>query len=339
MFKRILVPLDGSVRADRAISMAARVARAYQSSIMLLRVVEDVRPYGIYLPQYPISVRQEFEAEMMAEATSYLEGISQCSELLGVATETKALSGIAGSTILDVAQFQAIDLIVLCSRGRTGIKRWVLGSVAQEVVRHSPEPVLVLHEHGIMPPPSRAGSPFRALVALDGSLLSEAVLEPTARLVAALAAPAGGALHLFRVVGILSRSGQVYSEAYSATMMQEEARQEAQAYLEALVNRLREGELAKLPLTITSSVAVSSEVAGTIMRVAEQVKAEAGAGGYDLIAMATHGRGGLQRWAMGSITEQVLGASRLPLFIVRPHQRVAQAQPKGKGEGLVITHQ
>src|SRR5260370_17620760 len=108
MFKRILVPLDGSVRAERAISMAARVARAYQSSIMLLRVVEDVRQYGIYLPQYPISVRQEFEAEMMAEATSYLEGISQCSELLGVATEPKAPSRIPRPPTLYVAHSQPI---------------------------------------------------------------------------------------------------------------------------------------------------------------------------------------------------------------------------------------
>lgn len=323
MFKRILVPLDGSVRAERAIPIAARVARACHGLIILLRVVEDIRQYGAYLPQYPFSVRQEFEAEMMAEATGYLESTTQCRELLGIASEAKALSGLTASTILDVAQLQAIDLVVLCSRGRTGVTRWVLGSVAQKVVRHSPVPVLILKEHEIMPPPSRTGASFGALVALDGSRLSEAVLEPTARLVAALAAPAGGSLHLLRVVGIPSLYEHVYREAPRATVMQEEARQEAQAYLKALTNRLREGELAELPLTITSSVAISSEVAETITRVAEHLEAEEDADGYDLIAMATHGRGGLQRWAMGSITERVLSASRLPLLIVRPHERVA----------------
>lgn len=332
MFKRILVPLDGSVRAERAIPIAARIARAYQGKVVLVRVVEDIPKYGMYLPQYPFSVRQEFEADMMAEATSYLEAMTQGSDLVGITTETKALSGLAASTILDMAELQASDLIILCSRGRTGVTRWVLGSVAQKVVRQSPVPVLVLNEHAIMPPPSRAGSPFRALVPLDGSLLSEAVLEPTAWLVAALAAPAAGSLHLLRVVGILPLYEQVYSEAYLATMMQEEAQQEAQAYLKSLVQRMREGELANLHLSLTSSVTVSSEVAGTIMRVAEHVEAEEGAGGYDLIAMATHGRGGFERWAMGSITERVLGVSRLPLFIVRPQEINAQAQSKGKEE-------
>jgi nucleotide-binding universal stress UspA family protein len=183
-----------------------------------------------------------------------------------------------------------------------------------------------------MPPPTRAGYPFRALVPLDGSLFSEAVLEPTAWLVAALAAPAAGSLHLLRVVGLLPLYEQVYRKAYLATMMQEEARQEAQVYLKSRVQRLREGELANLHLSLTSSVAVSSEVAETIMRMAEHVEAEEGAGGYDLIAMARHGRGGFERWAKGSITERVLGASSLPLFIVRPQEINAQAQSKGKGE-------
>jgi nucleotide-binding universal stress UspA family protein len=158
------------------------------------------------------------------------------------------------------------------------------------------------------------------------------VLEPTAWLVAALAAPAAGSLHLLRVVGILPLYEQVYSEAYLATMMQEEDRQEAQAYLKALMKRLQEGELANLPLSVTSSVAVSSKVAGTIMKVAEHVEAEEGADGYDLIAMATHGRGGFERWAMGSITERVLGASSLPLFIVRPQGTAVQEQSKVKKE-------
>lgn len=147
MFKRILVPLDGSVRAERAIPIAARVARAYQSSVVLLQVVEDIRKYGMYLPQYPFSVRQEFEADILAEATSYLKATTQGSDLVGIATETKALSGLAASTILHMAESQASDLIILCSRGRTGVTRWMLGSVAQKVVRQSPVPVLVLNEH------------------------------------------------------------------------------------------------------------------------------------------------------------------------------------------------
>jgi len=77
----------------------------------------------------------------------------------------------------------------------------VLGSVAQKVARHSPVPVLVLHETGAIPAgPHPDASPLHALVTLDGPKLAEAVIESAARLIAALAAPAQGALHLLRVV-------------------------------------------------------------------------------------------------------------------------------------------
>lgn len=86
---------------------------------------------------------------------------------------------------------------------------------------------------------------------------------------------------------------------------------------------MREGEAARLDLTVTSSVVVHLDVADTLIRMAEHgefVEDIAGFEGCDVIAMTTHGRSGPQRWVMGSITERVLGATRLPLLIVRSHQ-------------------
>ena len=342
MFKRILVPLDGSVRAERAISMAARVARAYQSSVVLLQVVEDIRKYGMYIPQYPFSARQEFEADMMAEATSYLEGITQCSELVGLTTETKAFSGLAASTILDVAQSHAIDLIVLCSRGRTGIKRWMLGSVAQKVVRYSPVPVLVLREDEALLVDSSPAFPLplHALVALDESALARTVLAPTAYLISALAAPAQGILHLVYVeqpgtsqseaVQFSERGGQQHGEARVSNHLLQ-----VREYLRAVKDQFCNGPGTALHLSVTCSVIVHEDVAEALIRFAEEGDGVEDAevfGGCDLIAMATHGRGGLQRWAMGSITERVLGSSRLPMFIVRPQETAVQEQPQGEEE-------
>ena len=81
------------------------------------------------------------------------------------------------------------------------MKRWMLGSVAQKIARYSTMPVLVLHEKGPMPTgPHLDARPLRALVPLDGSTLAKAVIEPAAQLVAALASPGEGSLHLMRVV-------------------------------------------------------------------------------------------------------------------------------------------
>jgi hypothetical protein len=79
-------------------------------------------------------------------------------------------------------------------------------------------------------------------------------------------------------------------------------------------------------LTITSSVVVSTNVAKEILAEAEPTEEELRTEPYDLIAMATHGRGGLQRLLMGSVTEHLLGATRLPLLVVRPHEEAAREE-------------
>jgi nucleotide-binding universal stress UspA family protein len=99
----------------------------------------------------------------------------------------------------------------------------------------------------------------------------------------------------------------------------------AKGYLSATVDQLREGLIppteVDLKLTITWSLAVDIDVASALIRLAENGEDAEGRGvfgGCDIIVMATHGYGGFQRWAIGSITERVLHATRLPLFIVRP---------------------
>jgi nucleotide-binding universal stress UspA family protein len=104
--------------------------------------------------------------------------------------------------------------------------------------------------------------------------------------------------------------------------MNEEAVEHAKTYLAAVQERVQ-GTFKDLKLSITWSVARNADVADAIIGMAEHGEEGKGMerlGGCDLIAMATHGRGGLQRWVMGSVTERVLGATRLPMLIVRPQQ-------------------
>jgi Universal stress protein family len=143
--------------------------------------------------------------ENINTATNYLAAIARSEVLDGVGVKMKVLTGVASQTILDVVIEDQADLVVMCSHGDTGIKRWMLGSIAQKVARQSFVPVLVVRQDGSVPASSYPDHirPLRALialVALDGSALAEAALLPAASLVMALAAPARGTLQLTRVV-------------------------------------------------------------------------------------------------------------------------------------------
>jgi nucleotide-binding universal stress UspA family protein len=325
MFQRIVVPLDGSERAERAIPVAARLARASGGSIVFVRVVLPPVDFGKYAARHTtVWERKLYETER-GEAASYLAGIilTHASDLVGIDTEMGVASGIVPPTICSVAGSEHADLIVVCSRGETGLSRWFFGSVAQEVVRHSPVPVLVLHEQG-------AALPSRAVVALDSSPFSESALEPAAQLIAALAAPTQGILHLLRVVDLPPAEGTWRSQAHIDAAMRVQARHEAESYLRAVAEHLCHGPLAALKLAITSSVVASPDVARTIIHQAEHGGMTGQVGDCALIALATHGRTGLRRLLMGSVTEQVLGATKLPLLVVRPQEKAAQEHVRAK---------
>ncbi len=321
MYTRILVPLDGSTRAERAIPVAARIARTSGGAVVLVRAVNVA--FG-FLPslvgEAPV-VQSVLDADQAA-AEEYLAGIKQVPELADIITETRIVFGPVASAILAGAESAQADLIVLCSHGYTGMTRWALGSVAEKVARHALVPVLVLREAGPVPagPHPDVTRPLRALVALDGSVLAKAALEPAASLIAALSAPAQGTLHLVRVVKPV-----IPDRKEKDPEVQEHFLYKAKRYLSATVEHMRLGlvapAVANLKLPVTWSVAIDTDVAEGIVRVAENGEDAEGAGVFgrcDVIAMATHGLGGIQRWTMGSITERVLHATKLPLLIVRP---------------------
>jgi nucleotide-binding universal stress UspA family protein len=338
MFQRILVPLDGSKGAERAIPVAAHIARGSGGSIVFIRVVLPPTEVGTFGPgaHGTVAVKPVVETSEidLAYAASYIAAITAAyaDDLAGIETETDVDFGAPSSAIFSAARYEHVDLIVMCSHGETGLKRWVLGSIAQKAVRHSPVPVLVLNEHGMIPGIPDAGHPLRVLVPLDGSPLSEIILEPIAHLIAALTTPGQGALHLVQVVLRPITYGKFSSLANLDLSYLVQEQQEAQAYLSTLADRLRQGAFAQCKLAITWSVAVATDVAGAIIKQAEQPEAAKYMGNYDLIAMATHGRGGFRRLIMGSVTEQMLGSTKLPLLIVRPHGIEVQTQQEANGE-------
>ncbi|MDQ2903230.1 MAG: universal stress protein [Chloroflexota bacterium] len=336
MFKRILVPLDGSTRAERAIPAAARIARATGGTIVLLRVVNPPVDYTVSLVQPALLTEPGMEAEI-AEANRYLADLVETVLPKTIDIKTEVISGAVTPTILGTIEEQQIDLMVICSHANTGIKRWILGSVAQKVARHGPVPVLVLREDGTVPTAGASPDtthPFRILVGLDGSALAEAALEPAAQLAAAFAAPAEGALHLVRVLHLSPVKAGEHTHDSEVTR---QGQMDAKAYLDAIEQRLHEGMLAGLHLQVTSSTVLDADIAGTIIKVAETGESTEGTGlfvGCDMIAMATHGRSGLQRWTLGSITEHVLGTTRLPMLIVHPQTTTTRDEERAGGEAV-----
>lgn len=314
MFERILVPLDGSQRAEQAIPVAARLAKASGASLLLFQAVSPLTGLGLYSASSMLYL-QKMQEKNLVNATAYLAKQAHEFEASGIETRIAVFSGQPAQLILDVAQEQGIDLIVLGSHGSTGFQRWALGSTSHKVVRHSPVPVLLLREQKANAP-YKIARPFRATVALDGSPYAEAVLLPATQLVAALNEPGEGELHLLQLVEMPTVEEEFGYMLDSDFNFRHEALQEAGGYLQAVYARLLRELPADSGLHISWSVEECKDVADALIQSAERGKGIGMHKASQLIALATHGRSGLQRWLLGSVTERVLHGSTLPLLVV-----------------------
>lgn len=327
MFTKILVPLDGSARAERALPVAARIARARDASLVLVRVVSELADVGGYMipsvaTDQGVVEREEFEAR------DYLNALSKNHALQGVKVETKVEFGLPAQVILDIIKTEGIDGVIIGSHGRSGLSRWVLGSVAQPIVRHSLAPVLLLRQQGpaLDDDSSLRESPFRILIPLDGSELAEAALEPAQIMGEIFSASGTYELHIARVIPFLNTS--------APDKLREESRVEALNYLDRIAKRLATATAGRAH--ISTSVVLEIDVADALARMTRSGELVTGSlisDGCDILAMATHGRTGLARLAMGSVTERVLSATIAPALIIRPeHMKVEQKPAVSKEE-------
>lgn len=313
MFKQILVPLDGSARAEQALPVAACLARATNGTVTL---VQAVHPPTGFMASVGAIVLPDILDENMPAAKEYLEGVTKASSLEDIRTTTKVVTGHPAQAIIEATNEGDVDLVVLCSHGYTGVTRWKLGSVAEKVARYAPSPVFILHEGCALPAEVGAvpHGPIRVLVPLDGSEHAEAAIMPAALLASALSAPALAELHLTRVVSLPGGEVSIFDEEVERT----------QQYLLSVVERLQRHPLTDagvpLDLLMTWSATLAEDTASGIIQAAgDSEKGEHARrdGNCQVIAMATHGLGGPQRWAMGSTTERVLQTARQPVLIVR----------------------
>lgn len=301
---QILVPLDGSALAEAALPHALALVPILGAGLTLLRVVQ-YQPIVASLPG--TMPAEELTAEMIVQARTlaqdYLKQISARVEATGVPVQPVLVEQeLAAEAISAAAGAPAVQLITMATHGRSGVSRWLLGSVADEVLHTAPRPLLV-----VRPPASTIGPVVLTppaynviLVPLDGSPLAEQALPWATRL-------AHGAHARVVLLTVLSPRALppdehlVYQPAPAATPPPALV---VTTYLEGIAARLRD---VGVPTTIQ---VVAGDPATAI---GEQAAHHA-----DLIVMATHGRTGLPRLRLGSIATKVVQGSQEPVWLVRP---------------------
>jgi nucleotide-binding universal stress UspA family protein len=144
MYKRIIVPLDGSTLAEVALAEAKQLCKTLGAELVLVRVVDYTNRGTLsdleLLYDYEI-IASALEAEREV-AVAYLAETSTALAAEGITVSTKLYDGIASQVIVALAQ--PGDLIVMSTHGRSGLRRWILGSVAESVLRHATVPVLLV---------------------------------------------------------------------------------------------------------------------------------------------------------------------------------------------------
>lgn len=333
MFQKILVPLDGSMRAEYAIPVAIHLARRSGGRIVLVRIVLPSSESRAYGANGTVVASPGTYEKRLVEAEHYLHHVVRLREhdLDGISVEMEVQTGTPASTIFSVARLDQVDLIVLCSHGTHDLLHWAFKSVARDAVHHTPAPILILKETEGACLESHLTQPMRMLVTLDGSQFSEAALQPAIQLVTALSAPRQGEIHLLRVLDLPSIEGKTLIRAQAIKHLQEAALLEAENYLQKVAQRLVEQIPEEIVPVITWSTTVSSHVARAITHTAEAYEDREPEDDYDMLAMATHGYNGLQH-LMGGVTEHVLGTTNLPLLVIRPQEQPDQDTPSIKTE-------
>ena len=305
-FRSILVPLDGSSLAEQAIPFAVEIAERARSKVKLVLVHHPL------LVMEPGPDYTKIELAMHKADREYLRSVTgRLRERLGRALSSAVLEGPVVQTLARYVRELGTDLVVMTTHGRGGIRRAWLGSVTDQLIRTLEVPILV-----VRPSETETQEPLRVkemLVPLDGSPLAEAVLDPAAALARIWDAEIS-LVQVVRPVILTSDPPLPFPTGYSdqATTMRRES---ARDYIRDVAERLRETGVR------ASGVAViGGGIAHTLLDLARPDR-------VGLMAVATHGRGGLRRLALGSVADKLVRAAEVPVLVVRPAGRRARRSP------------
>ena len=309
MYRKIMVPLDGSSFAEHALPLARAIARRCEAELHLVAVVPplaEAYTEGVFFGT------ADLEAEVVSRQKGYLSRVR--GQLAGdLNVSVVVMEGEVAGCLCTHATDCGADLVVMATHGRSPLARFWLGSVADEVVRHATLPILLVRpDEG---PVNLAAEPLplRVLVPLDGTELAERILGPAAALSDVVP---GLELLLLRVIhptvpvaGMPEGPGadlEAHHLLKEVQVLQEELHRDAESYLHGVARPLE-----ARGLKVTISIAVDHRPEEAILHEAEK-------SGASLIALETHGRGGLSRLMLGSVADKVVRGAHMPVLVQRP---------------------
>ena len=299
MLKTMLIPLDGSKTAEAVLPYARTLARNLNIPVELLGIT-DIAALGTQVSRGSARHLDTMVADSISRSEAYLEKIATTFPKISVKCTTE--SGRVAEVIIDKARDKT-TLVAMATHGRSGVNRFLLGSVAEKVLRAATSPILLVRssEAGTTDGKATLNS---IIVPLDGSELAETILSR----VVALARELGLEVILLRAYKIPNNLYASPEEYYPVRYeeIKTELSNETNDYLEKKV-----AELKRFGITKVSSVAAEGLAADEIIALSRKFPGS-------LIAMCTHGRSGIGRWVLGSVTEAVARHSGHPVLVVRP---------------------
>lgn len=303
MFETILVPVDGSRFAEAALPHARRLALAAQGRLRLVMVHHTIPAWNpaIGFPDGGATLEQETRAREAAYLATLAAAVAAET---GRPVSSTLLDGTPGEALVHHAHEVGARLVVMATHGRGPASRFWLGSTTDYVLRHIEVPLLA-----VRPPHGEAAggaiAPVRRiLVPIDGSALSESVVAPAAEFARLLDASILLVAVVEPVIGVMDPALPFPVVSDPAAL--DAQRSDLQRRLDELATALR-----ATGLTVHTRVEVALGVAASIIEVAEREAA-------DLVAMSTHGAGGLRRALVGSVTDKVIRGMQAPVLAWRP---------------------
>lgn len=302
MLGRIMVPLDGSAFAETALLTASLLARRHGSGMHLVRVHQPPPP--VVVPGGGGAVHDPaLDREFEHGGRQYLDVLSRRSDALGRwRTVTAYLRGPVSECLSRYVRDQAIDLVVMTTHARGGLDRAWLGSVADELVRHSVAPVLLVRPGREALAPDAPSVFRRVLLPVDGGAAEDRMIEHAL----SVAGATGVEYTLLRVVTSGTPSAHLPRPRRGADPGSRAQRATVQVALGVKAEELRARGLVVRP-----EVRVDDDPA-------EGILAYAAANDFDLLAMATRSRGGVERLLLGSVADRVLRKARISLLLWNP---------------------
>ncbi len=303
MYSTIMVPTDGSGFDREAIRVALRIAERSDAKVRLVRVLSTASLFGVAAASEGTAIAAEVVQSERDKALGELYALAaECRSASKADISVDLHSGPVADVLEHYAQRHDIDLIVISTHARSGISRLSLGSVTDWLIRHTSIPVLV-----VKPPTSylnpQVGEAFkRVVVPLDGSTLAEQILPR----ILTLARLEDAELILLHVLPAPSLSQKEIADLNPAWWKPDI--EVAQDYLIRMARMVRRNGL-----PVRTEIVINENVANAIADFASHERA-------DLIAIATHGRGGVARMLRGSVADAIMHSGRASMLVFKPEK-------------------